>query len=101
MNRGQWFRVAAYALLVVFATVGLWKLREATNRLDERADLNQDAIAFLCEGNAIQRGVLGQTVSLIESIQRKRPSPELVELASILSGYDELLADREECLTVQ
>ena len=101
MTRGQGLRIAAYVFLAVFITFSLWKLRTVTNKLDERTDLNQGAIAFLCEGNAIQRGVLGQAVLLIESIQRKKPSPELGELAVILSGYGELLADREECLTIQ
>lgn len=98
MSKGQWLRVGAYALLVVFAAIGLWKLRAATNRLNERATLNRNAIAFLCEGNAIQRGVLGQAVLLIE---RQKPTPELRQLVTILRGYGELLADREECLTIQ
>ena len=98
------WRVWAVVAWIVLAAVVVWGF-VLTSRLNaniaetRRASrANSNAVAFLCDSNAILEALAAQTATLLESEQLQQPTIPRAIAISVFRGYVEVLQNRAPCI---
>ena len=98
-----WTLVAwvALALLVIWLVVLNSRLEENIDDTDAALAAQAEAIAFLCDTNAIIQALAGQTVKLLQSEEAANPDPTRRVTITVFRGYVDVLEQREACVNAE
>ena len=89
------------ALLVVWLVVLNARLEDNIDDTDEAVKAQAEAIAFLCDTNAIIEALAEQTVRLLQSEEAANPDRTRRVTITVFQGYVEVLQQREACVNAE
>jgi hypothetical protein len=98
-----WTAIAWFvlALLVVWLAVLNARVQDNIDETNAAVRAQAEAIAFLCDTNAIIEALAKQTVSLLKSDQVASPSPTRAMTIVVFQGYIQVLRERAACVKAE
>lgn len=89
------------AVLVVWLVILNARLEGNIDDTDAAVRAQAEAIAFLCDTNAIIEALAQQTVTLLRSQQKADPDPTRGVTITVFRGYIDVLQKREACVKAE
>jgi heme/copper-type cytochrome/quinol oxidase subunit 2 len=86
------------ALLVIWLLVTNARLNDNIDETQEATRANTEAIAFLCDTNAIVQALAAQTVLFLRSEQKQDPDPDRQVTIEVFDGFVGVLEERAACV---
>ena len=98
-----WTLVAwiALAILVLWLVILNARLEENIDDTDAAVRAQAEAIAFLCDTNAIIEALAGQTVKLLQSEEAANPDQTRRVTIAVFQGYVDVLQERAACVKAE
>lgn len=102
-SRAVWSTLAWLALagVVVWLFVLNRGLDDNTQEIKRVTAANSDAIAFLCDTNAILEAIVNLQVTLLRADQLEHPAQQREQAIQVLRGYAQVLRDKQPCVSVE